>query len=626
MNRSQPDNRSSVASRGRASARRLALLGWIVSSGCAFAATARPEAAPPASAIDVDRAVAALQRAETRFDEGAYETASDQADSLYASWQDRASLGALADRALWLGGRSLEAQGLPGPAADRYELLLDRSSSGSLHDQALDRFVRVLADTGREPEAVGTVLENPNILGLDGFDAYRQWVSALSIERLRGFSASFGPETAEASVVHTQLAQLLMADGRVEEGREAARGVLSGRAADEEREIAELLSSVDANLSQTSAKIGAILPLTGELAGIGELLREGMELAIDGYRRARPDGYDIELVILDDRSNPETTAELVAELEREGVVAILGPLRSESFAAAARARRNPRLPIISPTATEIQSPASATYSLYDLRTRELDVAVDLARWTVGELGLRRVAILEPLGGATATAVSQFSRAVAGAGGEIVARTTYDPSLTTYREPIETLARAQPDVVFAPAPAAQVVLSLAPQLFYYGLHGAVILGSEAWADPVVLRRLESFAADYRVVGLWLDRVTPGTRWQRFVADYERSYRKSLRDNVLPGLAYDAAALTIAALEGGRVPIPAAIDAFLASGPVVEGVTGSLRPDPETSTVRRTTHVRMLLDGALEEVDRSALLNWLAEAREAPPPFEREPLER
>jgi len=622
VNRSQPDGAVAEAPSGPRSAWRLVLLGCVLAGGCTFAGVSRPSSTPPATAIDVDRAVAALQRAETQFEGGAFEAAASQADSLFASWQDRASMGALAERALWLSGRSLEAQGLPGQAADRYEQLVRRARDGSLHDRALDRFVRVLADTGREPEAVETVLENPNLLGLDGFLSFRQWVSALSIERLRGFAANFGPETAEASVVHTQLAQLLMAEGRVEEGRRAAQGVLAGRPAREEREIADLLASVDGQLNQTSAKIGAILPLTGELAGIGELLREGMELAIDGYRRARPDGYDLELVILDDRSDPETTADLVGRLEREGVVAILGPLRSESFAAAARARRNPRLPIISPTATEVQNPASGTYTLYDLRTREIDVAVDLARWTIGDLGLRRVAILEPLGSGSATTVAQFASAITDAGGEIVARATYDPSETTYREPIESIARARPDVVFAPAPTAPVVLSLAPQLFYYGLNTSVILGSDVWADPVVLRRLEPFAADYRVVGLWLDRVSAGTRWDRFVTDYERTYRKSLRDNVLPGLAFDAAALTIAALEGARVPIPAALDAFLAAGPEIEGVTGSLRPDPETSTVRRTTHVRMLLGGALMEVDRSELLNRIAEAQRAPPPFERE----
>jgi len=97
-------------------------------------------------------------------------------------------------------------------------------------------------------------------------------------------------------------------------------------------------------------------------------------------------------------------------------------------------------------------------------------------------------------------------------------------------------------------------------------------------------------------------------------------------MLPALSYDATALVIAALEGARLPIPAALAAYLADGAELEGVTGALRLDPEASVVRRATIIRMLLGGRLVEPERSDLLNWLAEARAAPPRFEREPFER
>jgi ABC-type branched-subunit amino acid transport system substrate-binding protein len=211
----------------------------------------------------------------------------------------------------------------------------------------------------------------------------------------------------------------------------------------------------------------------------------------------------------------------------------------------------------------------------------------------------------------------FGRAYEAAGGRVVATASYSGDAgTTLQEPIEALAAASPDVVFAPAASGPAVLTLAPQLVYYGLDRSIILGSEAWAEPSVLRRLEGFAADYRVVGLWSDRVTAGTPWQAFVRDYERKYRKSLRDNVVPGLAHDALRLILDALDRGRLPIPAAVAATLASGLETSGATGLLRPDPETSTVRRQTQVRMLLSGGLHEPERGQLLAWLEEARAAP----------
>lgn len=601
------------------------LAAWLFTA-CATAGGPRTEAARPPTDIDVDAAVAALQAAEVEYEEGRYEVASSRADSLYEAWRSRSSLAALADRALWLGGRALEAQGLLGEAVDRYGTLVDRVREGALRADAVERLVSTLAETGREPEAVERVLAEPGVLPEPSLDAYRGWVSSLSVERLRGFASAYPPTSAEASIVHAQLAQLLVARGEGEEARRLAEGVLAGQAAPPEREVADILVSAGGEVESMVARIGAILPLSGELSNIGTLLEEGMRLAVEAYRAARPDGFRVELVIVDDRSDPERAPALVEELESRGVVAIIGPLRSESFAAAAGARRSSRLPILSPTATEVLRPAPATYTLYDLATRELDVAVDLATWAADELGLGRAGVLVPSTPAGMRAATAFSEALERAGGRVVTRAVYDPEASYYQEAIETVAAAAPDIVFAPAPTPPTVLSLAPQLFYYGLDRSIVMGSESWGDPTVVRRLESFATDHRVVGLWLDRVSEDTPWQRFTTEYERTYRKSLRDNVLPGLSHDATLLVIAALERSALPIPAAVGAALAASPEIEGVTGRLRPDPATSTVRRATRIRMFLEGDLVEADRSELLAWLAETRAAPPLMERDALPR
>ena len=264
-------------------------------------------------------------------------------------------------------------------------------------------------------------------------------------------------------------------------------------------------------------------------------------------------------------------------------------------------------------------PAPATYTLNDAGTRAADVAEELARWTMEELRLRRVAVLEPDGVGLGGAVNAFTRTVREFDGQLVGHERYDPELTTFQAPVEAIAASEPDVVFAPAASASGVLAVAPQLFYYGLYNVIVIGSEAWAEPAVLRRLERFATDHRVIGLATDRVSPGTPWRRFVADYERRYRKTLRDNIMPALAHDAMLLVLSALDGARLPIPAALAAYLESGPEVEGVTGRLRPEAERSVVRRSTEVRMLVDGSPVAADREELLAWLAEVRAAPSPF-------
>lgn len=608
--------------RQRAARRRVALgcsAALVVAAGCALIAGNPPIETAAASAVDPEGAAAQLRLAEADYEQGRYAAAAARGDSLDAAWRGIEPFRALADRALSVAGRALEAQRLPGAAADRYGMLLARAPAASLETATLERLVRILSDTSRESEAVAAILSTPRGLETVGAEDLRRLTSALTIRELRPLTEAFPPETTAAAIVHAQLGRLLAIEGEGDEARRLAARILEGQPAEPERVTAELIAGTETDLGDGAARIGAILPLTGDLSEVGQVLREGIELAVERYLAERPAGFDVELIVLDDESDPENTAGLVRSLEGRGVIAIVGPLRSESFAAASRARRNPRLPIISPTATDVLRPAPATYTLYDVGTRASDVAEELARWTLEELRLRRVAVLEPDGVGLGGAVDAFTRTIREYGGLLVGHERYDPGLTTFQVPIEAVAASEPDVVFAPAASASGVLAVAPQLFYYGLYNVIVMGSEAWAEPAALRRLEPFATDHRVIGLATDRVSPGTPWRRFVADYERRYRKTLRDNIMPALAHDAALLVLSALDGARLPIPAALAAYLESGPEVEGVTGRLRPEAGRSVVWRATDVRMLVDGSPVAADREELLAWLAEVRAAPSPF-------
>ena len=608
--------------RRRAARRRVALgcsAVLVTAAGCALIAGGPPAERASPSTVDTEGAVAVLRLAESDYEQGRFAAAAARGDSLNAAWRDLEALRALADRALSVAGRALEAQRLPGAAADRYGRLLARAPAAPLRTATVERLVRVLSETGREAEAVAAILATPQALDTIGTDNLRRLTSALTVQELRALTETVPPETAAAAIVHAQLARLLIVEREGDEARRLAARILEGRPAEPERVTSEMIVGAGTDLGSGVARIGAILPLTGDLAEVGEVLREGIELAVERYRSDRPAGFDVEFIFLDDESDPENTAGLVRSLEGRNVIAIVGPLRSESFAAASRARRNPRLPIISPTATEVLRPGPASYTLYDAATRASDVAQELARWTLEELGLRRVAVLEPAGVGLGGAVNAFTRTLLENGGQLVGHERYDPSLTTFQVPIEALAATEPDVVFAPAASASAVLAVAPQLFYYGLYNVIVMGSGAWAEPAALRRLERFSTDHRVVGLSTDRISPGTPWQQFVADYERTYRKALRDNVMPALAHDATLLVLSALDGARLPIPAALTAYLESGPEIEGVTGRLRPEAGRSVVRRATEVRMLVEGTPVAADREVLLTWLEEVRAAPSPF-------
>ncbi len=557
----------------------------------------------------------ALQRAEADLEGGRLKEAVAAADSMYLAWSRDRSLESLANRALWLKARALEADGLLGDAGTTLDVLLGRVEAGPLRDEAVARLSGIWTQTGESVRAADLLLDNPTALDESRRGLLRELVTGLSLTQLRGLAREYPPTSAGAAIVHVQLAQLLVVEDEADSARRVARRALDARPDAPERDIARLIAESSGSLREGTVRIGAILPLSGRFGGVGQLLKEGLDLALDGYRSGAGDAFTIQLMVRDDGSDSERAPELLRELEREGAVAVIGPIRSESFAAALRARVNPRMLVVSPTATEVLEPTPSAYTLYEQERLDRDVAADLANWTAGELGLRRAAVLYPLDRAGRSAAGAFQAGLEATAVGVLAATGYNPDSTTFKESIEALAAQEPDVVFVPAPNSRSVLTLAPQLYYYGLDHSIILGTSAWADPAVLRRLARNDGDYRVIGLWVDRTSPGTPWQRFALDYERKYRKSLRDNVLPALSFDAMRLILTALDEARLPIPAALSAYLQRRPVLAGVTGQLETDPTTSTVRRRTQIRMLYDGQLVRPDRSQLLNWLVEARVA-----------
>ncbi len=591
----------------------LPLLAALLLAACAGREAEVPGPSPDARDVDAREATAALRAAEQLHEDGRHAEAALRADSLFRAWLGQASLRSLANRALWLEGRAREASGDLAEARSALETLLERAEAGPIRREAVARLAGILGATGEPRRLVELILGEGEGVDEEGLSLVREAALQLPLGDLEGLAARHPlGEARAAAALHAELARALALEGRLDSARRVASRV--ARVAEpgtEEAEAAAVLARLERGGIER-ARIGVVLPLTGRFSAIGQLLREGVELGLEEYRRSAGAGIEVELIVEDDRSSPERAVELVERLADAGALAVLGPVRSEPFAAAARARTNSRLLMLSPTATEPLS-APAAYTLWARERRERAVARDVGAWIVGELGLRRTAVLYPLTPGGSAAAEGFREGVAANGGEVVAAQGYHPDSTTFAGPIAEVAVAQPDAVFVAARSIRDVLQIAPQLPYFGLDRQVIAGGETWAEPAVVRRLDRFAADHRLVGVHTDRTDDGGSWTRFRDMYERRYRKALHDNILPALGYDAFKLTMAAVERAGLPLPGAVSRAAGGLGDIEGVTGILRPVPESSTVDRRTRIRMLVDGRLVPANRGELLAWLDRAR-------------
>lgn len=290
--------------------------------------------------------------------------------------------------------------------------------------------------------------------------------------------------------------------------------------------------------------IGAILPETAspELKQYGDLIRQGIDIALREHARAG--GREVELVVVDDAGDPDRAGALVRQLESRGAVGVIGPLLSASLEAAARARSDSNLVMISPTSSE----APRLRQVYTLNAPDTRGAEALGRYAA-QRGFSLMAVLYPRTAEFQAQAEAFKAAATLAGARVTADVPFDPGTTTFARPLQQLRGAAVRAVFIPA-AERDIRQLAPQLEYYGLSGVQVLGSEAWVSDEVLGGMQSRVIEGVIAAVPLYRSSPSVAWEEFVGLYEGAYRRTL-DNPYPALGYDAARLILTSLPSTRV---------------------------------------------------------------------------
>lgn len=569
-----------------------------------------PTPAEPAPVPTDERARAALDAARTALTAGDARRAATVADSVYFSVRGR-DLRDLAASALWLEARALERAGdLAGAAARLRELLAvyPGADDTSRAVRTLARLERRLLD---DPAAARTLLSHPAAVDDSARDVLRAASASMSVRELEALAddlpATGDPPEGLRAVVWAELAAARALAGQAADARAGAERVLAApgaREADRTRARAVL----DGRVAAVSGplRVGLLVPTSGRFEAVGDWIRQGVEVALQAHAAA--EGPGVELVPAD--TTAADVGEQIRRLEAAGVVAIVGTVRSDELEAAASARGEDGLSIVSPIATRLP-PGPATFSLWDRERRELDAAEALGRWIGREVRPGPVGALYPAEDLSRRAFLRFLRALAGEGAWLVASESYDPEATTLEAPISAVSAFEPRAVFAGADGSASVLQMAPQLSYYGIRAAIVAGGADWGDPSTIRRLDPSFSQFRVVAAYADRREDTGAWSRFRSAFEQTYRTSLGDNVVPALGHDAALLLARALEATAPARPRALARALAAVEGVQGATGRLRVAPG-GAVARDVRLRAVEERELTDTSAEEARSWLAGA--------------
>ncbi|MBI4042767.1 MAG: penicillin-binding protein activator [Deltaproteobacteria bacterium] len=266
--------------------------------------------------------------------------------------------------------------------------------------------------------------------------------------------------------------------------------------------------------------VGAVLPLTGKYRAYGERVMKALLLVFQMRERHSP--VTVELVIEDGGDDVEQTERaLRALMGRSDVVGIIGPLFSKTALPSAEIAQEARIPII----VLSQNPGVSQVGDYVFQhgLTYLRQAEALADWAI-DRGMKRFAVLYPADPYGTQLAEAFWNRIETRGGQIVGAESYAPAQTDFSEEIKALVglnlalsrvgerklleqirkkmgvegvavkeeNLSPivdfEAIYIPD-YPQAVGQIAPYLSYYNVSNVLLLGSNGWNSPDLVRRGE-----------------------------------------------------------------------------------------------------------------------------------------
>ncbi len=268
-------------------------------------------------------------------------------------------------------------------------------------------------------------------------------------------------------------------------------------------------------------RIGVILPLSSPrrrewVSEVGQNALQGIQVAF-----AREGFSPLKMEVRDSKANLSTTAAAVEELATvQRVIALIGPLFNETTDAAAKRALQLRVPLITPGAPAFELPADNPYVVRTSITNRLE-ARRLAEYAVGNLGLRRFAILYPEDPPGRELAETFHTRISELGGDIIVRQAYAPNQVDFTAAMrqlggqtdEELKHTSVGVEGAPAPESTTEMRatsgklaydalylprsferlqfLVPAMRLYNITGITLLGESGWNHPELVKRAGAF---------------------------------------------------------------------------------------------------------------------------------------
>lgn len=344
--------------------------------------------------------------------------------------------------------------------------------------------------------------------------------------------------------------------------------------------------------------IGQASPLTGPQAHLGKDNENGVRLALEEINTAglTLGGQKVVLALRseDDAADPKTATTVAQKLVDEGVAGVVGHLNSGATIPASKIYADNGIPQISPSATAIAYTTAGFKTAYRVMTNDAQQGSVLGAFAVNTLGAKRIAIVDDRTAYGQGLADEVAKAVAAAGGEVVAREYTSDRATDFMAILTSIKAKSPDLIFFGGMDPQAA-PMVRQMKRLGMT-AKFLGADGTQTP---KFIELAGADAEGVlasnpGLPLDAMPGGAA---FKTKFEARYGKI--QNYAP-YAYDALYVLVEAMKRAGSSDPAK---YLAELPKTDyqGVTGHIRFDAKGDITGGAVTLYQVKDGRWQTLE-------------------------
>ena len=290
--------------------------------------------------------------------------------------------------------------------------------------------------------------------------------------------------------------------------------------------------------------IGVVLPLTGHQASTGQLMKQGLNLALDEINSSRLRHTKLKFIIEDNTSTPEGAVAAYNKLiHEEGVSAILGPATSSATQAAFPVAQENQVVAISPTSGARGLSAIGDF-VFRVPLASNIVALKGVETTHAKLGYQRVATMYDETDLFSTDRDEaLQEAFTAIGVEVLTTEVFQSGDTDFSTQLTRIKALNPDAIFVSAlpPEKPGVLIQAHEL---GISAPIIMSS--------LTSVEVEAAEAAAEGVitfigWLSTDdTPGN--QAFVQNYSATF--GMTPNVFATASYASVYILAEAIKNAQ----------------------------------------------------------------------------